>query len=275
MFHRPKAEEVPATQDAKADVKPAEQAKPAQQEIQKPAAPVSYGSPVSPNTTHVEIKPPAAAAPVETKQEFKPEEKKMTSKEEQDKLQGRTLDIPSQAYQPQAATAPRAPGSYGYPGATSAPSQSSAFGSQVETKLSNGRRLVIGQGITMSGEIEACDHLTVEGTVEAALKGASILEIAESGVFYGTVEIDEATIAGRFEGDITVGGRLTITSTGSVTGSVAYKELAVEAGATVDGKLTPLASKGVKKVERPKKSGHRNDNAGEGSELPFTSSFAG
>jgi len=66
----------------------------------------------------------------------------------------------------------------------------------------SGRQLSIGQGITMSGEIEACDHLVVEGTVEAALKGASLLEITESGSFFGTVEIEEATIAGRFEGDI-------------------------------------------------------------------------
>lgn len=110
---------------------------------------------------------------------------------------------------------------------------------------SNKRRLVIGEGITMSGEIESCDHLIVEGTVEAALKGANVLEIAEKGMFYGTVEISEATIAGKFEGEITVNGRLTVRSSGSITGAIAYKELAVEAGATIDGKLTPVGSKGA------------------------------
>ena len=96
----------------------------------------------------------------------------------------------------------------------------------------------------MSGEIESCDLLVVEGTVEAALKGASVLEISESGMFYGTVEINEATIAGKFEGDLTVNGRLTVRATGSITGAIAYKELAVEAGATIDGKITPLGAKG-------------------------------
>ncbi len=104
----------------------------------------------------------------------------------------------------------------------------------------NDRTLTIGRGINMSGEIDACDRLMVEGTVEAALKGAKILEIAESGVFYGTVEIEEATIAGRFEGDVTVNGRLTIKSTGIVTGSIAYRELEVEAGALLDGRMTPI-----------------------------------
>jgi cytoskeletal protein CcmA (bactofilin family) len=103
-----------------------------------------------------------------------------------------------------------------------------------------GRRLVIGEGITMSGEIESCDTLVVEGTVEAALKGASVLEIAEKGMFYGTVEISEATIAGKFEGEITVNGRLTVKSTGSVVGAVTYKELSVESGAVIDGKINPV-----------------------------------
>ncbi len=107
---------------------------------------------------------------------------------------------------------------------------------------SSDRRLTIGAGITMSGEIESCDYLLVEGTVEAALKGASVLDIAESGVFYGTVEIGEANIAGRFEGDISVQGRLTISATGTVTGSISYKELEIEAGAVIDGRLTPLTA---------------------------------
>lgn len=102
------------------------------------------------------------------------------------------------------------------------------------------RTLTIGRGINMSGEIDACDHLFVEGTVEAALKGAKVLEIAESGTFYGTVEIEEATIAGRFEGDLTVNGRLTVKASGVVTGSIAYRELEVESGAVIDGRLTPL-----------------------------------
>jgi len=104
------------------------------------------------------------------------------------------------------------------------------------------RCLTIGRGINMSGEIESCDHLLVEGTVEAALKGAKVLEVAESGVFYGTVEIEEATIAGRFEGDIAVSGRLTLHATAVITGSIAYRELEVEAGAIIDGRMTPMKS---------------------------------
>jgi cytoskeletal protein CcmA (bactofilin family) len=165
----------------------------------------------------------------------------------------RSVDIPASPFQrpgqppvaaaaanaPAAAPARMAPPAYGgYPAAYAA---TPAATTAADPKA---RRLVIGHGITMSGEIESCDLLVVEGTVEAALKGASVLEISESGMFYGTVEINEATIAGKFEGDLTVNGRLTVRATGSITGAIAYKELAVEAGATIDGKITPLGAKG-------------------------------
>lgn len=158
-------------------------------------------------------------------------------------IQARPSDIGGGSFQrpfQPAGRAPAYPGSYVPPQAYEAP-----------TAIAADRLLTIGRGINMSGEIDACDHLVVEGTVEAALKGAKVLEIAETGTFYGTVEIEEATIAGRFEGDITVNGRLTIKASGAITGSVAYRELEVESGAVLDGKVTPLkAATDGKRLEK-------------------------
>ncbi len=153
-----------------------------------------------------------------------------------------TVTIPAApAYQRPTPSAITRPSSY----SPSAPSYSTASytapsASEASAYSGNDRTLTIGRGINLSGEIEACDHLVVEGTVEAALKGAKVLDVAESGTFYGTVEIEEATIAGRFEGDLTVNGRLTIRASGVITGSIAYRELEVEAGAMLDGRMTPL-----------------------------------
>jgi len=191
--------------------------------------------------------------------------------------QGRPLDIPgSPAGLQRAGQAPRMPGTF--PGSSYAPAPSPSYGSAQPAKAPDGRRLVVGEGISLSGEIEACDTLIVEGTIEAALKGAKVLEIAETGVFYGTVEIEEATVAGRFEGDLTVNGRLTIRASGSITGAIAYKELAIEAGAILDGKVTPLSGKGEKKSEGSrsnqgqKKAPARNEHSG--NELPFADNKA-
>lgn len=199
---------------------------------------------------------------------------------------------PVQAYQPTPAQTqqpsrmdipgarPMAPGARPhsmYPGSAPAASPYNPSPAASPVSASN-KKLQIGQGITLSGEIEDCEYLYVEGTVEAALKGASVLEVAETGAFYGTVEIDEARIAGRFEGDLTVRGRLTIEATGSITGSVAYKELAVAAGASLDGKVTPLNAKGEARVTEGNfargKGKKQANNAGRShdEELPFSGS---
>lgn len=190
------------------------------------------------------------------------------------------VDIPGNNFQrpnaPQSntqASRPAYPGTPSYPGASSnnaaAPS-SSNYNTQAND-ASEGRKLNIGQGITLSGEIEACDHLVVEGTVEAALKGANVLEIAESGAFYGTVEIEDATIAGRFEGDITVKGSLKIESTGVIIGSVSYKELSMEAGATLDGSVSPIGSQNAAQKSGGKKATSKAKKVSQnsGAELPF------
>ncbi|NQZ14594.1 MAG: polymer-forming cytoskeletal protein [Alphaproteobacteria bacterium] len=186
-------------------------------------------------------------------------------------IPGNNFNRPGQATAAQGAR-PSYPGA-SYPGAAaSTPAYSPQPANEAE---SNGRKLVIGQGISLSGEIEACDHLIVEGTVEAALKGASNMDISEAGAFYGTVEIEEATIAGRFEGDITVNGRLTIQSTGVIIGSITYKELAIEAGATVEGSVTPQGSQGAaarsgKKTSKAKTKVSQDNSA----ELPFSEKVA-
>ncbi len=189
----------------------------------------------------------------------KEEAKTMTSPTEN------TEEQTQEEQKPEETAAYRAPGSVtgGYPGsyagsAYTAPTAPAAVTESTTSAAAasykeDGGRLVIGSGITMSGEIEACPHLVVEGTVEASLRGAEILEVSPGGIFFGTVEIAEATISGRFEGDITVTGRLTVTQTGQVTGSITYGELQMESGATIDGKLTPMKTRPAAAAAKPAK----------------------
>ena len=184
--------------------------------------------------------------------------------------QGR-VDIPGNNFQRPGAAAAQA-NRPAYPGASypGAQNQGTSYTAQAND-ADNGRKLVIGQGITMSGEIEACDHLIVEGTIEATLKGANVLDVSESGSYFGTVEIEEANIAGRFEGDITVRGRLTIEATGTIIGSVSYKELSMEAGATLDGSVSPIGSQNsVKNTKKSAPSKSKKVSQNSGAELPFS-----
>ena len=202
-----------------------------------------------------------------------PEPQQKNNEEKAIAPQNRDVNIPGNNFKRPAQVNPanaQAAGRPSYPGTYGASSANNPYASQGNS--GNGRKLVIGQGITMSGEIEACEHLIVEGTIEATLKGANVLDVYESGAFLGTVEIDEANIAGRFEGDITVKGRLTIEATGQVIGTISYKELSMEAGAVIDGAVSPIgstnaAANATKKSSAPKAKKASTDT---GAELPFS-----
>lgn len=105
------------------------------------------------------------------------------------------------------------------------------------------RRLIVGRDISLNGEISACDHLVVEGRIEARLKDCRTIEISDSGVFKGAADIEEADIGGRFDGDLSVRGRLMIRSSGVITGTVTYGRLEVESGGQLIGSVQPLDHK--------------------------------
>lgn len=238
MFHRVKSE-------SEKNSEPEKQNNIQQQE--QPSAPAEpKQAPAEPVATEAQTTTAATAPAEETAPQTEPQPEKDSSPMANNPS---TADIEAmtekkQTYtpapsQPQAPSYTQAYSGFGA-GQQNAGAQASSERAAPSFDNAEERRLVIGKGITMSGEIEYCDYLLVEGTIEAALKGAQSLEVSQSGTFYGTVEIDEATVAGRFEGDITVKGRLTITETGSITGSITYGELDIQAGAIIDGKLTPI-----------------------------------
>src|SRR6266404_3574563 len=99
------------------------------------------------------------------------------------------------------------------------------------------RCLSIGRGITLSGEVNSCDKLLIEGSVDAKLTNCRAIEIAESGLFKGSTSIDEAEIRGRFEGDLIVRNRLLIKATGRVSGTIRYGQIEIECGGQIFGDI--------------------------------------
>ncbi|MGD9510261.1 MAG: polymer-forming cytoskeletal protein [Geminicoccaceae bacterium] len=102
--------------------------------------------------------------------------------------------------------------------------------------------LIVGPDINLSGEITACDRLVVEGSVQVTLNRTRAIEIAETGRFTnGKAEVDDAEIAGVYEGSLTVRKRLLIRATGRVSGTVRYGELEIERGGRLAGTVERLA----------------------------------
>jgi len=96
--------------------------------------------------------------------------------------------------------------------------------------------LIVGEGIQVKGKIECCQRLTVEGHVEAAM-AAETLEVLAKGLFEGTAEVDNADIAGAFDGVLIVRGQLTIKESGRVSGTIRYGRILIEAGGEISGEI--------------------------------------
>lgn len=108
------------------------------------------------------------------------------------------------------------------------------------TTDNDNKRLIVGRDIRLSGEVTSCDRLVVEGRVEVALSDARVIEIAPSGHFKGSAEVDEADISGRFEGELVARERLVIRAGGRVTGSIRYGRIVIENGGEISGDMRTL-----------------------------------
>ena len=123
------------------------------------------------------------------------------------------------------------------PAAAAAPAAAPAATSTPQT---DSKKLIVGRGINLNGEIRTCDSLVVEGTVEAVLSDCRSVELAPTGQFKGSATIEVADISGRFDGELTVNGRLTVRSTGKVLGKIRYGQLEIERGGIISGTIEAL-----------------------------------
>jgi cytoskeletal protein CcmA (bactofilin family) len=113
------------------------------------------------------------------------------------------------------------------------------------------RQLTVGREISLSGEIASCDTLIVEGSVEANLQNCRDVDIAETGLFKGTAEIDNADVRGTFEGNLLVRKRLLIRAGGQVSGTIRYGQIEIELGGQISGDVQSTAASGDLIAELP------------------------
>ncbi len=108
---------------------------------------------------------------------------------------------------------------------------------EAESKTDNQhRKLTVGPGIRLKGEITDCDTLVVEGHVEVSAK-TRLIEITETGTLIGDIEVKTADVSGRFDGSLNANERLMIRSTGRVSGKIRYDIIEIESGGRISGNV--------------------------------------
>ena len=137
---------------------------------------------------------------------------------------------------PATATAPPSPPSAAAP-VRRPPDLPLTSGGRVSATDNEPKKLIVGREIFLSGQITSCDRLIVEGRVEAQLTQSKMIEVTESGYFKGSADIEDADIAGRFEGTLNARGKVLIRATGRLTGQVVYGQIEIEAGGEISGEI--------------------------------------
>lgn len=100
---------------------------------------------------------------------------------------------------------------------------------------SSGAATLINEGCTISGEIGGTGDFLVNGKVIGDCNVEGTLTLASNGFWQGSVNATNVIVAGHIEGDITASGRVEITDTARIDGTVTGEAIAVAEGAVVEG----------------------------------------
>ncbi|MBX3190668.1 MAG: polymer-forming cytoskeletal protein [Labilithrix sp.] len=102
---------------------------------------------------------------------------------------------------------------------------------------SSGGEAVIGRTTRVRGRVSGDGDLVVEGNVEGDISVGGDLTIAEGGRATSTVEAQAVTLRGELEGDVIARGVVHIETGARVRGDVKGESVAIDEGAEFVGRL--------------------------------------
>ncbi len=97
-------------------------------------------------------------------------------------------------------------------------------------------KVIIGNGVTLKGDITEADEVQIDGTAEVTMKTDNLI-VGATGKTKGTIEAHNADIWGEADGDIKISGTLTIQEAGSVSGTIEYQNLQIKLGGKINGDI--------------------------------------
>jgi cytoskeletal protein CcmA (bactofilin family) len=112
------------------------------------------------------------------------------------------------------------------------------------TRLSS----LVAEHMTITGDVSFSGGLRVDGRIRGMVASEDdtngLLVLSDKGTIIGAVKVHNAVINGTIEGDLEVSQFLELQANARVTGNISYRQLQLECGATVDGKLVRLDDEG-------------------------------
>ena len=97
-------------------------------------------------------------------------------------------------------------------------------------------KVVIGNGVSITGEIKKADEVQIDGEADVTMKTDNIV-IGHTGKCKGNIETHNADIWGTFDGDLKASGTLTIQEEGNATGTIEYQKMQIKLGGKLSGDI--------------------------------------
>ena len=115
-------------------------------------------------------------------------------------------------------------------------------------------KVVIGNGVSITGEIKKADEVQIDGEADVTMKTDNLV-VGATGQCKGNIETHNADIWGVFDGDIKASGTLTIQEQGKISGSIEYQNIQIKLGGKMSGDI-----KLSDKIQPIKKETKNNDS---------------
>ena len=97
-------------------------------------------------------------------------------------------------------------------------------------------KVVIGDGVSITGEIKKADEVQIDGEADISMKTDNLV-VGITGQCKGNIETHNADIWGNFDGDIKASGTLTVQEQGKVSGSIEYQNIQIKLGGKLSGDI--------------------------------------
>ena len=99
----------------------------------------------------------------------------------------------------------------------------------------NAVKNVLNSDVEIKGNIKFAGELTFDGKLDGEIHTDGTLNLGDSAVINGHINVTNVVVRGKVNGNIECGDRLDIRSEGSVTGDVSTVRISVEDGAVLKG----------------------------------------
>ena len=116
------------------------------------------------------------------------------------------------------------------------PSPQNSYFDPIETAPQE-PELIIGKEVSIIGKISFQREIHINGLFEGELEGNGKVVIGPEGFVKADLNIQEAEIAGKVEGNVTVKDRLVLHGTAEVRGNITAPRLSVDEGVSIIGQV--------------------------------------